>query len=119
MKTQSDHSIFYRHSKERRIILVVYVDDIVITGDAICITQLKSYLHSQIQTKDLGFLKYFLEIEIARFEHGIYMCRIFYVPDILEKTKLLESKPVDTPMDPNVRLAPRKGKPFLDPGQYQ
>ena len=56
-----DHSVFYRHSAPSQCIyLVVYVDDIVITGnDQDGITDLKQHLFKHFQTKDLGRLKYF------------------------------------------------------------
>ncbi|CAH9142653.1 unnamed protein product [Cuscuta epithymum] len=61
IKGQSDHSVFYRRTKTGITLLVVYVDDIVITGsDTAGILALKNFLHSQFQTKDLGSLKYFL-----------------------------------------------------------
>ncbi|RVW38069.1 Retrovirus-related Pol polyprotein from transposon RE2 [Vitis vinifera] len=39
--------------------------------------------------------------------------------DILEETNMLDCKPVDTPMDPNVKLIPRQGEPLGDPGRYR
>ena len=42
-----------------------------------------------------------------------------YVLDILEKTNMLDSKPVDTPMDPNVKLVPGQGEPLRDPWRYR
>ena len=68
-----DHSVFYRHSSSGRCIyLVVYVDDIVITGnDQDGITDLKQHLCKHFQTKDLGILKYFLGIEVAQSRSGI------------------------------------------------
>ena len=75
-KNKSDYSVFsvfYRNSEAGIILLVVYVDDIVITGsDMICISSLKSFLHGQFHTKDLGMLKYFLGIEVMRSKHGIF-----------------------------------------------
>ncbi|RVW47659.1 Retrovirus-related Pol polyprotein from transposon TNT 1-94 [Vitis vinifera] len=53
------------------IYLVVYVDDIVITGsDQDGIQKLKQHLFTHFQTKDLGKLKYFLGIEIAQSSSG-------------------------------------------------
>ena len=49
------------------ILLEVYVDDIVITGsDSKGILSVKSFLHGQYHTKDLGMLKYFLSVEVMR-----------------------------------------------------
>ncbi|RVW15145.1 Retrovirus-related Pol polyprotein from transposon RE2 [Vitis vinifera] len=42
-----------------------------------------------------------------------------YALDILEETGMLECKPVDTPMDPSVKLVPGQGEPLRDPGRYR
>ena len=78
------------------------MDDIVITGnDQDGIPKLKQH-----QTKDLRKLKYFLGIEIAQSNSSVVMSRRKYVLDILEKTSMLDCKPIDIPMDPNVKLIP-------------
>ena len=64
-KSNSDHSVFYKNSQAGIILLVVYVDDIIITGDDMAdISSLKSFLHGQFHTKDLGILKYFLGVKV-------------------------------------------------------
>ena len=83
------------------------MDDIVITGnDQDGIPKLKQHLFSYFQTKDLRKLKYFLGIEIAQSNSGVVMSRRKYVLDILEITSMLDCKPIDIPMDPNVKLIP-------------
>ena len=63
-KSKFDHSVFYRNSSSGIILLVVYVDDIVITGsDSKGFSSLKSFLQSQFYINDLGMLRYFLGIE--------------------------------------------------------
>ena len=42
-----------------------------------------------------------------------------YILDILEETGMLDYKPVDIPMNPNVKLIPGQGQPLRDPGRYQ
>ena len=42
-----------------------------------------------------------------------------YTLDILVDTSMLDCKPIDTPMDPNVKLLLGQGKPLRDPGRYQ
>ena len=68
IRSAADHSVFYHHSSTGQCIyLIVYVDDIIITGsDQNGIQKLKQHLFSHIQTKDLGKLKYFLGIEVAQ-----------------------------------------------------
>jgi hypothetical protein len=70
--SEADHSVYYRHSAQGCIHLIVYFDDIVITGsDQQEILQLKQYLSNQFQTKDLGKLRYFLGIEVAQSKDDI------------------------------------------------
>ncbi|XP_045789477.1 uncharacterized mitochondrial protein AtMg00810-like [Trifolium pratense] len=121
VRSEADHSVFYRHSSTNQCIyLVVYVDDIVITRDdqrGIC--DLKQHLFQHFQTKDLGRLKYFLGIEVAQSKSGIAISRRKYALDILEETGVLNCKPIDTPMDPNTKLMPNQGESFSDPGRYR
>ena len=114
--TQStlDHSVFYHHTSFGQCIyLIVYVDDIVITcSNQDGIRKLKQHIFSHFQTKDLGKLKYFLGIEIAQSKSGVVMPPRKYVLNILEETGMLDCKPVDTPMDPNVKLVPGQEEPL-------
>lgn len=60
-----DYSVFARERNGKIIILIVYLDDVLITeGDKEGISELKRFLNSKFLIKDLGALKYFLEIEI-------------------------------------------------------
>ncbi|KAJ9689309.1 hypothetical protein PVL29_014807 [Vitis rotundifolia] len=117
----ADHSVFYHHNSSGQCIyLVVYVDDIVITGSyRNGIQNLKQHLFTYFQSKDLGKLKYFLGIEIAQSSSGVVLSQRKYALDILEETGMLDCKPVDTPMDPNVKLIPGQGEPLGDPGRYR
>ncbi|RVW39488.1 Retrovirus-related Pol polyprotein from transposon TNT 1-94 [Vitis vinifera] len=69
------------------IYLVVYVDDIVITGSD----------------------------QDAQSSSGVVLSQRKYALDILEETGMLDCKPVDTPMDPNVKLVTRTGGAFRRP----
>ena len=82
-KTKSGHSVFYKNSCSIIILLVVYVDDIVITRSGYKgISSLKFFLHNQFHTKDLGTLKYFLGVEAISREFCYLkgnMCSICYL----------------------------------------
>ena len=67
-KDKTDHTMFTRHSLEgKTTVLIVYVDDIILTGDDVVeIKNLKERIASEFEIKDLGALKYFLGVEVAR-----------------------------------------------------
>ena len=118
-KSKYDHSAFYRFSSSCIILLIVYMDDIVITGsDSKGISSLKSFLQSQFYTKDLGMLRYLLGIEVMRSKHEIFLSQRKYVFDLLSKTGKLGVKPYSSPMAPGVHLT-REGKTFKDPERYR
>lgn len=120
VRSASDYSVFFRHQQGKRIILVVYVDDIIITGDdEVGITKLKQFLQSQFQISDLGRLRYFLGIEVSRSPQGILLSQRKYVLDMLAECGLLGCKPVDTPMLPTRKLLLEDGDPMKDPERYR
>ncbi|XP_073294587.1 uncharacterized protein [Primulina huaijiensis] len=79
--------------------------DIIITGSSEkSISDLKVYLHSQIHIKDLGSLRYFLGIEVARSKVGIYLNQRKYVLELLADSGLTGAKPCDTPAVQHLKL---------------
>nr|GEV04290.1 ribonuclease H-like domain-containing protein [Tanacetum cinerariifolium] len=79
--------------------LLVYVDDIIITGNNVDeIKKFNVFLKSKFMIKDLGKLKYFLGIEVVDTEKGIYLNQRKYVLDLLSEYGMLACKPVDTPL---------------------
>ena len=115
-KSKKDHSIFYKKSAAGNILLVVSVDDIVITrNDHAGIFDLKAFMHSKFHTRDLGELKYFLGIEVSRSKKGMFLSQRKYVLDLLEETSKVEAKSCTTPMVPNVQLMLDDGNPFYNP----
>ena len=98
--------------------LVVYMDDIVIIrSNSKGRLSLKSFLHSQFHTKNLGMLKYFLGVEVMRSKQGILLSQRKYVLDMLSKTRKWGVKPCSTPMAPNVQLT-KEGELFEDLERY-
>ena len=113
--------MFYKHSKDGKIaILIVYVDDIVLTGsDKEELERLKRRLATEFEIKDLGALKYFLGMEFARSKEGIFVNQRKYVLDLLGETGQLGCKPAKTPIEPNIKLLPSKNDEVKDKEQYQ
>ena len=69
--------------------------------------------------KDLGGLKYFLEIEVARSQQGIFLCQRKYVLDLLTDTGMLDCKPADTPIVQNHHLGEYPDQVLTNKERYQ
>ncbi|RVW83799.1 Retrovirus-related Pol polyprotein from transposon TNT 1-94 [Vitis vinifera] len=121
VQCQSDHTLFVKHFPEGKLaIIIVYVDDIILTGDhEEKIDLLKKLLTKEFEIKDLGNLKYFLGMEIARSKKGIAVSQRKYVLDLLNETGMLGCKPAETPMVTTVKLEESDGSAPVDKGRYQ
>ncbi|XP_019058447.1 PREDICTED: uncharacterized protein LOC109116814 [Tarenaya hassleriana] len=119
-QSQADHTLFVRMSGSSFVALLVYVDDIIITGnDDSAIQNLKSLLGRTFHIKDLGCLKYFLGLEIARSRTGIAVNQRKYCLELIEDAGLLACKSASTPLDPNSRLTKGLGEPLSDITSYR
>lgn len=99
-KGQSDHTMFVKHLGDSKItILIVYVDDIILTGDdEIKIARLKQGLVEEFEIKDLGRLGYFLGMKVTRSKKAIVVSQRKYVMDLLQETRMSSCKLSDTLM---------------------
>ena len=89
----------------------MYVDDISLIGnDPGYITDLKHLLDIKFGLKDLGSLKYFLGLEVARSDKGINLNQRKYCLEILQDIGFLGFKPLRTPMEQNLHLSKDVGK---------
>jgi hypothetical protein len=73
-QSNSDHTLFLKHHQGKVTTLIVYVDDMIITGDdKEEIARLQEQLATEFEMKNLRGLKYFLRIEVARSKHDIFL----------------------------------------------
>ncbi|KAE8665999.1 CBS domain-containing protein CBSCBSPB3 [Hibiscus syriacus] len=105
-QSQADHTLFRKITPSGKItLLIVYVDDMIITGSDIEeIEKLKMNLAKEFETKDLGSMRYFLGMKVARSEEGLVINQRKYVLDLLAETGMLDCKPVETPMEPGLKF---------------
>ncbi|XP_024187552.2 uncharacterized protein LOC112192448 isoform X2 [Rosa chinensis] len=119
-QSNSDHTLFLKHRCGKVTALIIYVDDMVVTGDDIEeIQRLQGQLSSEFEMKDLGNLKYFLGIEVARGKDCIVLSQRKYVLDLLAETGMLDCKPAATPIEQNHRLAEYIDQVPTNKGRYQ
>ncbi|XP_070012764.1 uncharacterized mitochondrial protein AtMg00810-like isoform X2 [Nicotiana sylvestris] len=87
------------------VLLVVYVDDIIITGDdSVEVTSLKQFLDSQFKIKDLESLHYFLGIEVCSVSGGVILNQKKFTSDLLQQFACTAVTPVVCPLDLNTKL---------------
>ena len=92
---------------------------VITDNDTVEMDRLQRQLASEFEMKDLGELKYFLGIEVARGREGIYLCQRKYVLDLLTKTGLLDCRTIDTPIEQNHCLAEYPDQVPADRARYQ
>jgi hypothetical protein len=106
-----DPALFVHVSPHGRTLLLLYVDDMIITGDDTeYIDFVKARLNDQFLMSDLGPLRYFLRFEISSTPE--------YIHDLLDRVSLTDHRTAETPMELNVHLKPTDGEPLEDPTRY-
>jgi hypothetical protein len=119
-QSHSDHSLFVQEKGSTLTMVLIYVDDIIITGNNDkAIQDLKLFLQQQFHIKDLGKLKYFLGLEVARLKAGIVISQRKYTLEILDNVGYLGAKPVDFPMEQNLKLTNDQGEILNDASHYR
>lgn len=111
--------MFVRHQGTHILILLLYVDDITITGsDDTLLCDFIRDLGHEFAMKDLGPLHYFLGIEVLSTSNGLFLSQAKYAKEILEKADMIYAKPMCTPMMVGHKLS-SSGDPLPDPSVYR
>ncbi|XP_071693110.1 uncharacterized mitochondrial protein AtMg00810-like [Rutidosis leptorrhynchoides] len=99
VQSKNDYSLFVKSEKNIFAILLVYVDDIVITGNDVNeIKRFKQFLSLEFLIKDLGVLKYFMGIEVLKTKTGVCLSQRKYCLELLSQFGMLCCKPAPTPL---------------------
>lgn len=116
----SDASLFILCSGDTTIYVLVYVDDIVITGNSSQRVQaFIKLLSNRFSFKDLSDLSYFLGVEATHSSSGLLLTQSKYISDLLARTKMTLAKHVATPMETHCRLQLTSGTPLSDGLEYR
>ncbi|KAJ9555163.1 hypothetical protein OSB04_009777 [Centaurea solstitialis] len=117
--SRADTSLFVFHRGSCIMYLLVYVDDLILTGNQPqTIRTFISRLNQEFAIKDLGRLSYFLGLEVTYSDNGLFLNQSKYAHDVLVRAGLLSSKPVATPLSATDYLS-TTGNPFSDPTTYR
>ena len=103
--SKSNSFLFIDKNKIDVLFLLVYVDDILITGSAsTLINKIMTDLHQQFALKTLGCISYFLGFKAFRDKNGIFLSQTKYVIDLLKKANMSQAKSCPTPMSTGKKL---------------
>ena len=97
-KSEADPNLYQIVVEEKLLIIVLYVDDLILTGDELLILSCKEDLAREFEMKYLSLLHYFLELEIWQRSDGLFVSQGKYAREILEKFNIHGYKPVVTPL---------------------
>ena len=86
------------------MILLLYVDDLFLTGDEELIVDSKRKLAAEFEMKDLGTMHYFLELEMWQKLGEIILSQGKYVVEILKRFGMMDCKSMSTSMMTNLKL---------------
>ena len=119
-KSPSEHAVYMRCSGDERLLLGVYVDDLVVTGSSKeAIAQFKHQMQSVFSMSDLGLLSYYLGIEVHQGDDAITLKQASYAAKIVDKAGLTSCTPVQIPMEPRMKLSKESSNPPVDRKLYR
>jgi hypothetical protein len=116
--SKADNSLFYLQNDEVTMLILVYVDDIIVTSSKPhAVPALLKKLDDDFALKDLRDLHYFLGIEMNKVNDGI----VKYANDLLKRAGMSLYKPVITPLATREKLASHLRTPLgkNDATQYR
>ena len=117
--SRCDSSLFIYRQGHHIAYLLLYVDDIVLTGSSSeLLSRIISALGSEFAMSDLGDLHYFLGISATRTSTGLFLSQQKYATEILERANMQNCKPASTPADLSAKFD-GSGPPVEDPTLYR
>ena len=118
-KSEADPNLNYLVEGEDPIILVLYVDNLFITGAERLIERCKLGLASEFKMKDIGLMHYFLGMEVWQEDVHVFLGQGKYAHDILRRFQMEGCRPMSTPMTTNFRKLDASELELVDPTLYR
>ena len=120
VSSATDTSLFIYSSNNVLCYCLVYVDDIVITGNTSSfVTDIINKLSHTFSVKDLGNLHFFLGIEVIPTAKGLFLSQHKYIRDLLAKHFMDLAKDIHTPMSTSTPLTLTDGSAPANSTDYR
>ena len=97
-----DPNLYLKVIEDEPVILLLYVNNLFLTGNEKQIMESKKKLAEEFKMKNLGLMHYFLGLEVWQSSEGIFLNQGKYAVAILKRFDMLECKAMATPMDSNL-----------------
>ncbi|KAL2933517.1 Retrovirus-related Pol polyprotein from transposon TNT 1-94 [Bienertia sinuspersici] len=119
-QSTQDYSLFTRSKEGEFLVVLVYVDDMLVTGTSqVQIEEVKTCLDQAFTIKDLGQLNYFLGIEVKRTNSGTFLYQKKYISDILIDSGMENCIIAAAPLPTGLKLSAYSGEPITNPNVYR
>jgi len=93
-KSEADVNLYHIMVEGKPFIIVLYVDDLILTGDDQLIKSCKEDLVREFEMKDMGLMHYFLDIEVWQKDGEVFVSQGKYAKEILRKFHMEKCKPM-------------------------
>jgi hypothetical protein len=119
-RCHSDPNVYTNKVGSHLIILFIYVDDLILTDrDSKLLNHVKTNLKKKFEMIDLGFLHYFLVLQLLQTNEGIFLSQSKYACDLLHLFHMEDCKPTPSPFQFGVKLAAACTSPKFDATLYR
>ena len=118
-KSKADPNLYFKVIDDELVILLLYVDDLFLTGNGKLIVESNKNLAEELEMKYLGLMHYFLGMEIWINLEGIFLNQGKYVVEILKRFDMLGCKSMAKPMDTNMKLLYDESSELVYMTQYR
>jgi hypothetical protein len=118
-KSKVDSNLYFKVMNDEPVVLLLYVDDLFLTGEEKLITDCKRKLTTEFEMKDLGPMHYFLGLEVWQSLKKIFLNQGKYAVEILKKFDMLECKAMATTMETNLKLMVDTSSELVDATLYR
>jgi hypothetical protein len=114
-RSKCEHGLYMRGTQASRLVVGVYVDDLIITGELNTeIDSFKQEMKRLFKMSDLGHLSYYLGIEVKQGARGMGLCQGAYALKLLKKAGMNSCNACATPMEVRLKLSKASASPLED-----
>lgn len=119
-RSVTEGAVYTRGRGDARLIVGVYVDDLIITGAKVGeISKFKEQMRSLFSMSDLELLTYYLGMEVNQSSEGVTMSQSAYATKILEKARMQGCNSSQVPMENRLKLSKESKGEDIDATQLR